>query len=59
MCGRFTYRLTWLEFVRLCRLPLDLPAHNTQPRYTVCPTDTIDVVRERDEHVSWGRAANW
>ena len=48
MCGRFTYRLTWPEIVRLYRLPLDTPARNTQPRYNVCPTDPIDVAVERD-----------
>jgi hypothetical protein len=31
-CGRFTHRLTWPEIVRLYRLPLDLPARNTQAR---------------------------
>jgi putative SOS response-associated peptidase YedK len=44
MCGRFTYRLTWPEIVRLYRLALDAPARNTQPRYNVCPTTTIDAV---------------
>lgn len=44
MCGRFTYNLTWPEVVRLYRLPLELPARNTQPRYNICPTTTIDTV---------------
>ena len=47
MCGRFTNRLTWPEIVRLYRLPLELPARNTQARYNICPTDP-DVVTERD-----------
>jgi putative SOS response-associated peptidase YedK len=48
MCGRFTYQLTWPELVRLYRLTLDTPARNPQPRYNVCPTDTIDAVIERE-----------
>jgi putative SOS response-associated peptidase YedK len=48
MCGRFTYRLTWPELVRLYRLTLDTPARNTQPRYNICPTTPIDVVIEGD-----------
>ena len=48
MCGRFTNRLTWPEIVKLYRLPLDLPARNTQARYNICPTDPVDVVIERD-----------
>ena len=48
MCGRFTYKLTWEELVRLYRLTLDQPARNTQPRYNVCPTDPVDTVVERD-----------
>jgi putative SOS response-associated peptidase YedK len=38
MCGRFTYKLTWPEIVKLYRLSLDTPARNTQPRYNICPT---------------------
>jgi putative SOS response-associated peptidase YedK len=38
MCGRFTYKLTWAEIVKLYRLTLDQPARNTQPRYNLCPT---------------------
>jgi hypothetical protein len=42
MCGRSTYKLTWEEIVALYRLTLDQPARNTQARYNVCPTTTID-----------------
>ncbi len=56
MCGRFTYRLTWPEIVRLYRLALDMPARNTQPRYNICPTTNIEVVIEGDEAASWGGA---
>ena len=64
MCGRFTYKLTWEELVRLYRLTLDQPARNTQPRYNVCPTDPIDTIVERDgqrELVSmrWGLVPRW
>jgi putative SOS response-associated peptidase YedK len=48
MCGRFTYKLTWEELVRLYRLTLDQPARNTQARYNVCPTDPVDTIVERD-----------
>jgi putative SOS response-associated peptidase YedK len=48
MCGHFTYRLTWPEIVTLCRLTLDAPARNTQPRYNICPTTLIDTVVEND-----------
>jgi putative SOS response-associated peptidase YedK len=44
MCGRFTYKLTWPEIVKLYRLSLDAPARNTQPRYNICPATTIDTV---------------
>jgi hypothetical protein len=58
MCGRFTYRLTWQEIVRLYGLPLDQRARNTQARYNVCPTDPVDTIVEPDgkrELVSrWG-----
>jgi putative SOS response-associated peptidase YedK len=48
MCGRFTYKLTWEEIVRLYRLTLDTPARNIQPRYNICPTTPVDVVAAAD-----------
>jgi putative SOS response-associated peptidase YedK len=64
MCGRFTYRLTWEEIVRLYGLTLDQPARNTRARYNVCPTDPVDTIVERDgkrELVSmrWGLIPRW
>jgi putative SOS response-associated peptidase YedK len=64
MCGRFTYRLTWPELVRLYRLTLDTPARNTQPRYNVCPTTIIDAVIGRDGRrellpMRWGLVPSW
>ena len=44
MCERFTYKLTWAEIVKLYRLTLDQPARNTQQRYNIYPTTTIDIV---------------
>ena len=48
MDGRATYKLTWEEIVRLYRLTLDQPPQNTQARYNVCPTTTIDTIVEAD-----------
>jgi putative SOS response-associated peptidase YedK len=64
MCGRFTYRLTWEEIVRLYGLTLDQPARNTQARYNVCPTDQVDTIVERDGKrelvpMRWGLIPRW
>jgi putative SOS response-associated peptidase YedK len=64
MCGRFTVKMTWAEIVALYRLTLDAPPHNLQPRYNVCPTDTIDVVTEqagKSDYVRmrWGLVPRW
>jgi putative SOS response-associated peptidase YedK len=64
MCGRFTYRLTWPEIVKLYRLALNQPARNTQPRYNICPTTPIDTVIERDGRrelvpMRWGLVPSW
>jgi putative SOS response-associated peptidase YedK len=48
MCGRFTHRLSWREIHDLYRLTAPAAAPNLEPRYNVCPTDTISVVIERD-----------
>ena len=61
MCGRFAYNLTWPEIVKLYRLSLD--AWNTQPRYNVCPTTTIDTVIGRGPRtlvlMRWGIIPSW
>jgi putative SOS response-associated peptidase YedK len=64
MCGRFTYKLTWPELMRLYRLTLDAPGRNPQPRYNICPTDTIDAVIEQDGKrqlvpMRWGLVPSW
>jgi|ERR1700730_3468188 putative SOS response-associated peptidase YedK len=64
MCGRFTYKLTWPEIVKLYRLSLDAPARNTQPRYNICPTAPIDAVIEREGAralvpMRWGLIPSW
>jgi putative SOS response-associated peptidase YedK len=64
MCGRFTYKLTWAEIVKLYRLTLDQPARNTQPHYNICPTTTIDtIVSSKDKRAlvptRWGLIPYW
>src|SRR5476651_2122644 len=64
MCGRFTYRLTWPEIVKLYRLTLDHPARNTQARYNICPTTTIDTILDADAErklvtLRWGLIPSW
>ena len=63
MCGRFTYTLTWQEIVKLYRLPLDAQPRDTQPRYNVCPTTTIDTVIGRSPRalvpMRWGIIPTW
>ena len=64
MCGRFTYKLTWEELMRLYRLTLEQPPRNTQARYNLCPTDPIDAVVERDGKrelatMRWGLVPRW
>jgi putative SOS response-associated peptidase YedK len=64
MCGRFTYKLTWAEIVKLYRLTLDQPARNTQPRYNICPTTPIDTIVSSEGRralvpMRWGLIPYW
>ena len=64
MCGRFTYKLTWPEIVKLYRLSLDTPARNPQARHNICPTTTVDTVIGRKGlralvPMRWGLIPSW
>ena len=60
MCGRFTNKLTWEDIVRLYGLTLNAPRHHLQPRYNICPTDTIDtIVSEQGGDPSFLCAGVW
>jgi putative SOS response-associated peptidase YedK len=64
MCGRFTYKLTWEEIVKLYRLTLDQSARNTQARYNICPTTVIDTVvssvgKRALVPMRWGLIPEW
>jgi putative SOS response-associated peptidase YedK len=78
MCGRFTKMYTWEQLHRLYMLTFDdtssdgangpratrAPLSNLQPRYNICPTTPIDIVRERAgkrELVAarWGLIPSW
>jgi putative SOS response-associated peptidase YedK len=64
MCGRFIYKLTWAEIVKLYRLMLDQPTRNSQQRYNICPTTTIDTVVSSEGKralvpMRWGLIPYW
>jgi hypothetical protein len=64
MCGRYTYKLTWEEIVRLYRLTLDQPPENTRARFNVCPTTTIDTIvgvnnKRTLVPMRWGLVPSW
>src|SRR5262245_13712390 len=48
MCGRFTRMYSWRELVELYKLSLQQAPSNLEPRFNVCPTDTIDVIVEHE-----------
>jgi putative SOS response-associated peptidase YedK len=63
MCGRFSHRLSWAEIHALYNLTLGRPS-NLEPRFNVCPTDTIHTVVERDGGrellpMRWGLVPRW
>ena len=46
MCGRFTYKLSWEDVVRLYRLTAPkVPPSNFEPNYNVAPTQIRPIVR--------------
>jgi putative SOS response-associated peptidase YedK len=63
MCGRFTRMHTWRDLVELYHLTMAAPS-NVEPRYNICPTDTIDVVVRGGEDralvpMRWGLVPSW
>jgi putative SOS response-associated peptidase YedK len=64
MCGRFTRMYSWRELVELYKLSLQSPPSNLEPRFNICPTDTIDVIVEHDGRrqlvpMRWGLVPGW
>jgi putative SOS response-associated peptidase YedK len=54
---------TWQELVALYHLSTP-PWSNLEPRYNICPTDTIDVVVRGDDEralvpMRWGLIPSW
>jgi putative SOS response-associated peptidase YedK len=63
MCGRFTRMYEWRELVELYKLTM-APPSNLQPRFNICPTDTIDVVISGGGErtlvpMRWGLVPGW
>ena len=55
---------SWRELVELYKLSLQSPPSNLEPRFNICPTDTIDVVVEHKGArqlvpMRWGLVPNW
>ena len=64
MCGRFTTKMTLAEIVAFYWLTMEAPPHNSPPRYKVCRTDPVDVIRGRDSErelapTRWGLVPYW
>lgn len=64
MCGRYTYRLTWEQIVRLYQLTFDQPARNAAARYNICPATQVDVVALTEGKrtlvpMRWGLIPHW
>jgi hypothetical protein len=66
--GKIAYQRTLQvrlkEMVRLYRLTLDVPVRNTQPRYNICATTTIDAVIEHEAKrelvpMRWDLVPSW
>ncbi len=66
MCGRFTKMYTWAELHALYSLSpgLENARSNLQPRYNICPTTEIDIIRARNNRpeilaARWGLIPSW
>jgi SOS response associated peptidase (SRAP) len=65
MCGRYTYKLTWAEIVKLYRLTLpEEPPERLKPSYNVCPTDVMPIIRPAGNGrelviAGWGLVPFW
>jgi putative SOS response-associated peptidase YedK len=65
MCGRYTYRHSWADIVRLYRLSeMAVPPNDLIDRYNLAPTQKGPVVRERDGRrelvmLKWGLIPYW
>jgi putative SOS response-associated peptidase YedK len=64
MSGRFTRMYSWRELVELYKLGLQSPPSNLEPRFNICPTDTIDMIVEHDGvrqlvPMRWGLVPGW
>jgi putative SOS response-associated peptidase YedK len=58
MCGRFTRNYTWAQIHAM--YSLTSPASNLQPRFKICPTDTIDAVVDHQlVSMRWGLIPAW
>ena len=58
MCGRFTRNYTWAQIHAM--YSLTSPASNLQPRFNICPTDTVDTVINHElVPMRWGLVPNW
>ncbi len=58
MCGRFTRNYTWAQIHAM--YSLTSPASNLQPRFNICPTDTVDaVVDHKLVPMRWGLIPAW
>lgn len=63
MCGRFTRMYTWRQLYELYMLKGGLLS-NVQPRYNICPTTKVDVVRSGEDgrelaSMRWGIIPSW
>ena len=61
MCGRYTRYLPWSEIHRLYRLtaPAEGEGRNTEPRYNIAPTQTVDFVTWGDDGDHKLREGRW